>query len=141
MDNAKNYLYKIIRLQDIYDEKVLQLQELKARCTAVNSPMAAGERVQSSPNLHGKEEVVCNAIDFENQLKKDLEELIELQIDITNKVNGMDDEHRLILTMRYLNGKRFERIACDLDKSLRGVYKMHKRALRSFEEKYMGGQR
>ena len=137
---AKNYLMENWRLQSIYQAKAEQLQELRAMCTSVASPMAGGERVQNSINLHSQENKICNAVELEEQLQKDINRILGVKLDITQKINGLDNqEYQLLLMKRYLNFHTFERIACDMDISFRWVMKLHKKALKHFEEKYFLG--
>ena len=137
---AKKFLSENWRLQSIYESKFEQLRELKAMCTSVASPMASGERVQSSINLHNQENKICNDIELEEQLQKDIDRILGIKLDITQKINGLDNqEYQLLLMKRYLNFHTFERIACDMDISFRWVMKLHKKALKHFEEKYFLG--
>ena len=135
---ARKYLSESFRLQDIYKSKVEQLEELRMMCVSINSPMASGEKVSKSSNLHTQENKICNMIQLEEQLKKDIEDIFTTKIDITNKINGIDNQsHKLLLNLRYLNNYTFEKIACEMDISFRWVMKLHKKALKQFEEKYL----
>jgi len=132
---AKHYLNKNWRLQCLYDAKTEQLKNLRELLTSSPSPMAPNDKIQSSQNLHRQEDKICEIVDLEAQLQKDLKDIIAFKLELTKKINELSNiEHKLILNLRYLNFMSWEQIACEMNISFRWAMSLHKKALIEFEE-------
>lgn len=126
-----------MRLQELYDAKYLQLQELKETRDCIGSPMNGSEKVQSSNISNKTHEIVCKIISLEEELKDNINELIDKKIDITNKINGLSNhDHKLLLNLRYLNFMTWEQIACRMGITFQWCHKIHKDALKEFTSQY-----
>ena len=138
LERAKAYLHRNIRLQNLCNAKIDQISELRVLSTGVRSTTATGERIQSSMKVMDKTaEIICQIVDLEEQLKDDIQKLVTMKIEITNKINSLeDDEHVLILNLRYLNFKTWETIACEMGYTFQWVHKIHNQALNNFKAKY-----
>lgn len=137
--NAKKYLSENIRLQELYDAKLNQIKELRLMCDCIKSPMDGSEKVQSSNISNKTHELVCKILTLEEELKDNLNELINKNIDITNKINGLgDQEYKLLLSLRYLHFMTWEEISCKMGITFQWTHILHKRALKSFSEHYGG---
>lgn len=137
MNDVKKFLSENRRLQDIYDAKFEQLKELRELASCIKSPMDGSEKVQSSNNGNKTEELIIKIVALEEELKGNLNALLDRKIDITNKLNGIDDaEYKLLLNLRYLNFMTWEEIACKMGYTFQWVHTLHKSALVSFSKKY-----
>lgn len=140
--NAKTYLKQNERLEELCKAKMAQIAELRDMSRSIKSTMAGGERVQSSMKVPDKTaEIVCNIIVLEQQLEKEVEDLIKVKKEITDKINALtNNECKLILNLRHLNFMTFEKIAEEMQISRKWVFKVHERALREFDKKHFGGK-
>jgi len=112
--NAKQYLRRVKRLNDLIKAKFKQIRVLRDISVQITTDLSK-DKIQT-PNSNDKiSQLVAKIVDLEKELTSDINRLINLQREVTNKINSLDDpEYRLILTMRYLNFETWEQIAVDL---------------------------
>mgnify|MGYP001212015072 CR=1 FL=1 len=68
------------------------------------------------------------------ELHQSMEERIELRREIIRKIEAMQNEtEKLVLRLKYIQGKTFEKIAVDLRYTYRHVTRLHGQALRNFK--------
>lgn len=134
--NAKQYLQQNENLEELCKAKIAQIAELREMAKSIKLTMGGGERVQSSMKTPDRTaELICNIIILEEQLEKEVKELIKKKKEITDKINSLhSNECKLVLNLRYLNLMTFLKMAEEMNKSFPTVLKMHKRALRNFEK-------
>ena len=73
--------------------------------------------------------------EYAKELFRQIDKLLLISREITQAVSKVDNPlYRTILTARYINFKTWEEIADDLEFNLRGLYRLHKRALESMNE-------
>lgn len=132
--NAKQYLRRVKRLNDLIKAKFKQIRVLRDISVQITTDLSK-DKIQT-PNSNDKiSQLVAKIVDLEKELTSDINRLINLQREVTNKINSLDDpEYRLILTMRYLNFETWEQIAVDLGCSYQWAHVLHGRALREFEK-------
>ncbi len=132
--NAKQYLRRVKRLNDLIEAKFKQIRVLRDISVQITTDLSK-DKIQT-PNSNDKiSQLVAKIVDLEKELTSDINRLINLQREVTNKINSLDDpEYRLILTMRYLNFETWEQIAVDLGCSYQWAHVLHGRALREFEK-------
>lgn len=132
--NAKQYLRRVKRLNDLIKAKFKQIMVLRDISVQITTDLSK-DKIQT-PNSNDKtSQLVAKIVDLEKELTSDINRLINLQREVTNKINSLDDpEYRLILTMRYLNFETWEQIAVDLGCSYQWAHVLHGRALREFEK-------
>jgi DNA-directed RNA polymerase specialized sigma24 family protein len=132
--NAKQYLRRVKRLNDLIKAKFKQIRVLRDISVQITTDLSK-DKIQT-PNSNDKiSQLVAKIVDLEKELTSDINRLINLQREVTNKINSLDDpEYRLILTMRYLNFETWEQIAVDLGCSYQWAHVLHARALREFEK-------
>ena len=69
-------------------------------------------------------------IDTKKQLAELIEQHTQRQSQIIQRISLLtDSRHRILLYMRYVEGKRFEDIACEMNYSWRQVHRLHGEAL------------
>lgn len=129
--NAKEYLNSV-RLADkrikIKNEELHQLQLNIAQ----TSPQSTGERVQSS-NKSSFTQTVDKIVDLQAEISSEIDSLVELKAEARNQINQLSDERFIIvLTDYYINCKTWEQVAKDNGYSLRYIFKLHGKALRTF---------
>ena len=77
------------------------------------------------------ENAVCSIVDLENEIVAEIERLVRVERDICEaiKVLVSDDTQKMILEMRYLDGRSWEHVAKYLGYSIDRVYRLHGQAL------------
>ena len=87
------------------------------------------------------ENVICKIADTKSIINDLIRDKLEFITEITLKINELEDNTlEVILRDRYLKCKCWEQIAVDLNYSIRHVYKLHGKALESFERVLKRGQ-
>lgn len=82
----------------------------------------------------GFDVTVNKIIDLQKEINKEIDKLVDLKKEIADAIASVDnEEHRLILELRYLNYKGWEQIALELHYSLRQVHYMHGEALKKIQ--------
>lgn len=130
---AKEYLKQAewieLRIQIKRDE----LERYKRMATSMGftlSDMPSGTR-----DVHSTEMILVKIIDLEREIQTELDRLVAIKVNTTEKLSKMKDgNHRLLLELRYIKNERWEHIAWYMRCSLRSVYRHHGLALKEFEK-------
>ena len=133
---AKEYLSKIQTYRQIMQTYADRIEELYHEASGLKAIVYDKDRVQTSPEQ--KMEKIFAQIDTvaEKYVKARLryEREAQKRIDqITKLDNAM---HVRMLTLRYVDGKRWEEIACLMHYSFRHVTRLHGQALAAFTARY-----
>lgn len=133
--NAKEYLSQATKLDQVISCKLRQREELEAlaKRTTLDITMerVSGGKLTKSP----MEDATVRLIDLCNEIDEIIDEYIDLKIEILESINKVKrPADRLLLEMRYLEGRSWQEIAYYLDYSERTVYKIHTRALKEIDK-------
>ena len=133
---AKRYLSQALFLRSMIRRCEEQIEEIRTRATSVGGIRYDKISVQTSPR-NAMESFV---IQLEKAEKKQLEVLGEYYSTYANiqaQIAAISPEiYRQILTLRYLDGMKLERIADLMGYSDVYVRKLHGRALQAFDRQY-----
>ena len=133
---AKRYLSQTLFLRSMIRRCEEQIEEIRTRATSVGGIRYDKISVQTSPR-NAMESFV---IQLEKAEKKQLEVLSEYYSTYANiqaQIAAISPEvYRQILTLRYLDGMKLERIADLMGYSDVYVRKLHGRALQAFDRQY-----
>ena len=133
---AKEYLSKIQTYRQMMEAYSLRIEELYHEATGIKAIVYDKDRVQVSPG--NRFEQVMVRIDaevekwakarlrYEDEVRKRTEQIAEME-------NSL---HVRVLTLRYIEGKRWEEIACIIGYSFRHVTRLHGQALNAFARQY-----
>ena len=126
---AKKYLSQAFGLNQRIESKIDQiaiLNDLATKATVTYSDMP------KNPNKgHSRmEDCICQIIDLESEINKDMMQLVELKKDIIRRIKAVESaELQTILELRYLSYMRWEQIAIELGYGIDNVYYLHRKAL------------
>lgn len=139
MDTIKEYLGQVRRLNEIINQKQLQVYELRELAKSQGSIDYSAVRVQSSSSATGKIDFVIKYIDLERAITREIERYIDKKNEILNQIHQLCDvEHMKVLHGKYIELKTFEEIAVEMKYCTRQVYRIHGHALQEFEKIYGG---
>ena len=133
--NVKDYLGQAYRIDQRINSKIEQVSSLHSLATKATS---TSTDMPGSPNrnLHRMEDVIAKIIDLESEINKDIDQLVELKANIMKLIRGVGNpEYQTLLELRYLCYKPWEQIAVDMGYSINNLFKMHRKALASLEDK------
>lgn len=127
---AKEYLSQI-RLMDMkINNKLKELEHLKEMSTTL-AGFSFMERVQTSKETGdtiGK--TIAKIIDYQHEINKDIDALVDLKKEIIGSIEKLaDSDYIELLYKRYVEFKKWEQIAVDMNYDIRWVYRLHGRAL------------
>lgn len=127
---AKEWLSRSLTI----DRELARLNESREKMIAKLTKATqtiTGDVVQSSKDPHAFDRLG----ELAEKIEKDTRELDRVLAEIHDVIMEVEQPlPRLVLIERYINLKRFERIAVDNNISIRNVWRIHGRALRLAEE-------
>lgn len=131
MDSAekKEYLKRYRYACDRTDALTAEIHMLNARLRKVTTSYNAcgGSGSTDADKLTNG---TSRLIELKEKLARELDELAFVREEVTDAINAVSEERlRLVLYRRYILGQRWERIAADMDRDIRWIYRMHGRAL------------
>lgn len=127
---AKEYLLQAHYLDERITSKTQQiasLNDLATRCTTTFSDMPR------NPNRDGSrlEDCVIKIIELEEELKADINKLINLKKEIMEVIKAVPNvEYQTLLEKRYLCFITWEQISVDMNYSIQHIHRMHSAALK-----------
>ena len=131
--SAKQYLQQIYRCNELIQENLAEIENLRAMSTSIASPDLTKERVSST---HSHEAPFVNAVnklvDLEKTTDAKMAELLDLRMEIRETISLVEDAKQiLVLRYRYIDLIKWEDIAEKMDYALKSVYRIHSAALDS----------
>ena len=137
---AKQYLSQALFLRSAIRRTELQIEEIRSRMQSAGAIRYDKLNVQTSPH---NDTMVNFMIQMEKAEKKSLDlmgDYYSTYASIQTQINAVQpDIYRQILSMRYLDGCKLERIADRLSYSDVYVRKLHGRALQAFSRQFLEG--
>jgi len=133
---AKEHLQQVYAIQ----RKIKRLQDrredLRADLYSVKSPSDLPEiRVQTSLTGDKMLELVAKVDELERGIIAEIDELTEKKQEIISEIEKVPQEnYRQLLFDRYILCQKWEQIALDRDKGVRWIYRLHGKALNTFEK-------
>ena len=127
------------------EEELDQMRELAAglggvKLITVRDPKtgrqesAVMDRVQTSSRTDTAE-LIANVVDAEERLAQRRAYALKLLMEIEETIGKVEDAtERRLLHLRYIQGRKWEEIAEDLDRTERWVYRLHGRGLKAVFE-------
>ena len=112
-------------------EQLSQLNDLALKCTPVYS------HAPKAPNRDSSriENIVIKIVDLQNEINCDIDRFVDLKREIVHLIKAVDDEEcKMVLELRYINHKKWEEIALEMNYTIRWTYRVHKKALKMVED-------
>lgn len=132
MVTAKEYLNKIRELDGEINDKIDDLDDLRAMSTTLGG-FQTGERVQSSPNHDKIEKTIIKIVDKENEINDLIDQYVDKKTEAGRMIDRIEDQNeRRVLRRRYLRGMKWEDICVDMDYEWAQTHRYHAKALINF---------
>lgn len=126
---VKQYLRQLKQLNNIVQSKLDEIETLTSLAQRMTN-VFGNILIQKSTPQDKLSELISKIVDLKNELKKDVDNLLNLKLDIIQKINDIENnDYKLLLTLRYLNFKTWEEIAVEMGCSYQWVHVLHSRAL------------
>lgn len=134
--STKEYLQQIY----VMDRRIRRLkarrEKLRAEMYSVKSPAGSmsADRVQTTTTGDNMLRLIARVDEIEKDIIAQLEEYEERKQSICRQIDRMPEgKEKDVIHSRYVLFHKWERIAVDLDVSVRYVYMLHGKALQTFE--------
>ena len=132
MSTSKDYLSQAFTIDRLLKARRSQILELEERRLAIGSMVISDDKVQTSVDASKFNHLSDLYIDLIAEYTANEQRLLELKREISDVIDALRNPvHRLIMFERYVNLKRWERIAADNNYSYDYlVNTLHRKALR-----------
>lgn len=129
MNEAKEWLSRGRRIEQELSALEKSRRETYERLTSAVAPLD-GAHTQGTKDPHAFDVYAA----FEDRIGRRVEELVRVRTEIIMTIEKVPDaRYRELLIDRYVRGMSWERIACEMNYSYRGVHKLHGAALQAIE--------
>lgn len=131
---AKEYLMQIHRLDEDIKANKRRVIELESSIGNVKAVNYSGDKISGSGDPDTMAAQVARLVDLEAEINSETVQLQEKKNKIIGEIRNLEDtRYVVLLTMRYVDCSRWEKIAVDMNLTLRRVYQIHGRALNAFK--------
>ena len=134
---AKEYLQQLQRLDTVINQKIKEVHDLRLQAQSGGLDYSK-ERVQSSPSRDAPfVKPICRIIDLEAEINAEIDRFVDEKHKIINQIQGLkNSDYISLLFKRYVEFKKFETIAVEMNFTYQYVLNMHGYALKEFEIAY-----
>lgn len=129
---AKGYLKQAFDLDKEINRLIGERQAVFQ--TLLSAPARSADKIQVSAG-NTTEKTYMKLLDYSNRIDEQIDKLVDLKIQISKLIKNVDDQKlRALLSKRYIELKRFEEIAVEMNYDIRHVYRLHGNALQVIEK-------
>ena len=136
---AKEYLQQLQRLDTVINQKIKELDGLRLESQSTRGIDYSKERVQTSPsgdapfvNLTGR------ILGLEAEIDREIDNFVDKKHQIINQIQGLSNATYIqVLFKRYVEFKRLEVIAVEMNFTYGYIKHLHGYALQDFEGKVL----
>lgn len=135
---AKEYLQQLQRLDTVINQKIKEVHDLRLQAQSGGGLDYSKERVQSSPSGDAPfVKPIRRIIDLEAEINAEIDRFVDEKHKIINQIQGLkNSDYISLLFKRYVEFKKFETIAVEMNFTYQYVLNMHGYALKEFEIAY-----
>lgn len=128
---AKDRLLEVRRLDKLISMKQNEICHLRNKL--YYKGVSYGERIQGGHIANQREELLTTILDYEAELTKDIDNLIDAKKNLSNLIENLEDPDFIdVLYKRYFEYKNWEVIAVEKNMSIRQIFRVHGKALYQF---------
>lgn len=132
---AKEYLSQAFRLDQRINSKLEQAASLRELAIKATASIHA-ERISGTKERSPMENAIVKLVDLEHEIDADIDRLVDLKRELMFFISDIGEpSYRLLLELRYLEGRNWEEIAKIMGCNLRWIYRLHGKALQYGNEK------
>lgn len=132
---AKEYLQQLQRLDTMINQKIKELGDLRLMSQSVGDIDYSKERVQSSPSGDAPfvKPVLC-MIELEQEINTEIDRFVDEKHEIINQIQALQNpKHIDILYKHYVEFKRLEIVAVEMNFTYQYIVELHGTALKEFQ--------
>lgn len=135
---AKEYLQQLQWIDTVIGQKIKEAEDLHLKSACTGSIDYSKERVQTSASRDAPfAKMTENITDLEMEINQEINEFHLQKHKIINEIQGLNNsKHIEILYKRYIEFKRLEVIAVEMNFTYQYVVELHGCALKEFQKTY-----
>ncbi len=134
---VKEYLGEIKRLSIAIDSMERSIETMREEIASIQGISYDKDRVQSSASADGMINKMIRLDEMACELEDTMIERAKKRAEITTQITLMPNgTYMQLLFKRYVEFKRFEQIAVEMNYSYDRIVHIHSEALQDFEERY-----
>ena len=131
---AKDYFAQIRKTDRLIKRLTDTVFTLRSSLTSQSYELNP-DKVQTSGPKNTLEETVAKIVDLEADINRRIDELVDMKQEAFNMINRIPDlDQQNILIGRYIQLKKWEDIALELNFSIQWVYELHGKGLLAFSQ-------
>lgn len=132
---AKEYLQQLQRLDTMINQKIKELGDLRLMSQSVSGIDYSKERVQSSPSGDAPfVKPVLRMIELEQEINAEIDRFVDEKHEIINQIQSLQNpKHIDILYKHYVEFKRLEIVAVEMNFTYQYIVELHGTALKEFQ--------
>ena len=132
---AKEYLQQLQRLDTMINQKIKELGDLRLMSQSVGGIDYSKERVQSSPSRDAPfVKPVLRMIELEQEINAEIDHFVDEKHEIINQIQALQNpKHIDILYKHYVEFKRLEIVAVEMNFTYQYIVELHGTALKEFQ--------
>lgn len=135
---AKEYLQQLQRLDTVINQKIKEVDDLRLKSRSVGSIDYSKERVQTSPSGDAPfVKLIGRIIDLEVEINAEIDAFVDEKHRIINQIQALKNSKYIeILYKHYVEFKRLEVVAVEMNFTYQYVVELHGYALKDFQTTY-----
>lgn len=135
---AKEYLQQLQRLDTVINQKIKELDDLRLKSRSTGSIDYSKERVQTSPSGDAPfVKLIGRIVDLEAEINAEIDAFVDEKHKIINQIQGLKNSKYIeILYKHYVEFKRLEVVAVEMNFTYQYVVELHGYALKDFQTTY-----
>lgn len=135
---AKEYLQQLQRLDTVINQKIKELGDLRLKSQSTGSIDYSKERVQASPSGDAPfVKLIGRIIDLEEEINAEIDAFVDEKHKIINQIQALKNSKYIeILYKHYVEFKRLEVVAVEMNFTYQYVVELHGYALKDFQITY-----
>ncbi len=135
---AKEYLQQLKKLDIMINQKIKESEELKIKARSIKGVDYSKERVQSSPSTDASfVKAIEKITDLENEINCEIDKFVDRKHEIINQIQGLKNSKYIeILYKHYVESKRLEVVAVEMNFTYQYAVELHGCALKNFQTTY-----
>ena len=131
---AKDYFAQIRKTDRLIKRLTDTVFTLRSRLTSIGCELKQ-DKVQTSGPKNSLEETICKIDELERTINARIDELVDMKQEAFTMINRIPDlDQQNILIGRYIQLKKWEDIALELNFSIQWVYELHGKGLLAFSQ-------
>lgn len=133
MTSAKAFLMTVQMDDTKIEAKVIELQKLKSMVTKITPTLT--DTGGGSGSLDKFEKTMAKIVDLQNEINDSIDSYVNHKKQVSELLDKLSDPDQYkVLHERYILGKSFEQISCDMHMTYRNACYIHGKGLQAFQE-------